>query len=49
MSRIVFTGGSGRFGKVFKTIKTNHKLFFPDKKKLNIFSERSIEKYLKTT
>ena len=47
MSRIVFTGGSGRFGKVFKTIKTNHKLFFPDKKKLNIFNERSIEKYLK--
>ncbi len=47
MSKIVFTGGSGRFGKVFKTMKTNHRLFFPDKKKLNIFNEKSIEKYLK--
>ena len=29
---IVFTGGTGRFGEVFKTIKSKNKIFFPKKK-----------------
>ena len=48
-NRIVFTGGSGRFGKVFKENekKTNFNFFFPKKKELNILNIKSIEKYLK--
>ena len=47
-NRIVFTGGSGRFGKVFKKNekKTNFKFFFPEKKNLNILDVKSIKKYL---
>jgi len=44
--KIVFTGGSGRFGSVFKE-KTNLKeVLFPNSKELNILSVSSIEKYL---
>ena len=45
--RIVFTGGSGRFGEVFKTIKSNNKIFFPQKKQLDIKNFKSIKIYLK--
>ena len=34
--KIVFTGGTGRFGEVFKKIKSKNKIFFPKKKQLNI-------------
>ena len=44
--KIVFTGGSGRFGSVLKKIKTDHKILFPAKKDLNILSFTSIRKYL---
>jgi len=44
--KIVFTGGSGRFGSVLKKIQTEHKILFPDKKDLNILSFTSIRKYL---
>src|SRR6056300_1268229 len=47
MKRIVVTGGSGRFGEQLKKIKSNHKLFFPNKKNLNILKPKSIETYLK--
>lgn len=46
MKRIVITGGSGRFGEHLKKIKSSHKLFFPNKKNLNILEPKSIEKYL---
>ena len=36
LKNVVVTGGSGRFGKILKKIKSNHKIFFPDKKKFNI-------------
>ena len=44
---IVITGSTGRFGLNLKKIKTNHNLYFPDKKKLNILNQKSIENYLK--
>ena len=47
MKRIVVTGGSGRFGEHLKKIKSNHKLYFPNKKNLNILKPKSIETYLK--
>ena len=45
--RIVFTGGSGRFGEVFKTIKSKNKIYFPQKKQLDIKNFKSIKIYLK--
>ena len=48
-NRIVFTGGSGRFGKVFKSIEKNtkFKFYFPKKNELNILNIHSIKKYLR--
>ena len=45
--KIVFTGGTGRFVKVFKKIPIKEKVFFPKKKELNIENLNSIKKYLK--
>jgi dTDP-4-dehydrorhamnose reductase len=45
--KIVITGGSGRFGSVLQKKYKSNKLFYPNKKQLNILSTRSIEKYLK--
>lgn len=44
--RIVITGGNGRFGSILKKKFTSKKLFYPDKKELNILSMISIKKYL---
>jgi len=49
MKKIIFTGGSGRFGNIFKKTKSSHKIFFPSKKELDINSTKSIEKYIKKT
>ncbi len=46
MKKIVITGGSGRFGIILKKIRSKNNLFFPDKKKLNIESFKSIKNYL---
>ena len=46
-NRIVITGGTGRFGLELKKIKSRYKLFFPEKKELNILKIKSIIKYLK--
>ncbi len=44
--KIIFTGGSGRFGEVFKK-KTNFKdILFPTKKELDILNFKKIQKYL---
>ena len=45
---IIITGGSGRFGVHLKKIKSSHRLFFPNKKDLNILKPKSIENYLKS-
>jgi len=44
---IIITGGSGRFGEHLKKIKISHKLYFPNKKDLNILKPKSIETYLR--
>ena len=45
--KIIFTGGSGRFGTCLKKVKTKHKFYYPTKKQLNISKVNSIKKYLK--
>ena len=47
--KIVITGGSGRFGLVLQKKYKSNKLFYPNKKQLNILSLKSSEKYLKKT
>jgi len=44
--KIVITGGTGRFGALLKQKKNSNKLFFPNKKELNILDFKSIKKYL---
>ena len=48
-NKIVFTGGSGRFGTIFKKKNKNSKIkiFFPTSKQLNILNVSSIRRYLK--
>ncbi len=49
MTKIIITGGTGRFGNVLKKYKTKHKLFFPTKNQLDILNITNIKKYLKKT
>jgi dTDP-4-dehydrorhamnose reductase len=44
--KIVFTGGSGRFGKIFRSKTKLKNVFYPKRKELNILKISSIEKYL---
>ena len=46
MKKIVFTGGSGRFGSVFKKVNTKYKIYFPEKKIFNIENYEMMIKYL---
>ncbi len=46
MKKIIFTGGSGRFAKIFKTTKHRYKIKYPSKTELNIESFKSITSYL---
>ena len=45
--KVVFTGGNGRFAEAIKKIKNPYKIFYPNKKELNILSEKTIENYLR--
>ncbi len=45
--KIVFTGGSGRFGRVLQESNFKFKTLFPNKRELDITSLKSIERYLK--
>ena len=47
MKKILFTGGSGRFAKVFKLVKNKYQIEYPSKKKFNIESFNSVLRYLK--
>ena len=49
MKKIVITRGTGRFGEILKKIKTNNKLFFPNKKILDIRNFKSIKNYISKT
>ena len=46
-SKIVFTGGSGRFGNVLQKINSNYKILFPSKKILDITNYSKSESYIK--
>ena len=46
-NKIVVTGGTGRFAKEFKKIKSKYKIFFPRKNELDILKYNSLIKYLK--
>ena len=45
--RILFLGGSGRFGKVFQKINGNKHYFYPSSKELDILNFDKITKYFK--
>ncbi len=45
--KIIITGGTGRFGQIIKNFKTNHEIFFPTKKELDILDSKKILKYVK--
>ena len=46
MTKIVVTGGSGRFGRKLKKYKSRHKIFFPNKSELDILNIKKIKNYL---
>ena len=45
--KIIFTGGSGRFGKIFKSTYSLKNVFYPTKKDLDINNYISVKKFLK--
>jgi dTDP-4-dehydrorhamnose reductase len=47
--KIVMTGGSGRFAKIFRKIKKKEKILFPTRKLLDLKDFGSIKKYIKKT
>jgi len=46
-TKIVVTGGTGRFASCLKKIKSNYKFIYPNKKQLDITKIKSIENFLK--
>ena len=46
MSKIVVTGGSGRFGREIQKYKSRHKIFFPKSSELDILKVKKIKNYL---
>ena len=44
--KIIFTGGSGRFGKTFRSINKKDNIYFPTSKQCNIENYKSIKNYL---
>ena len=44
--KIILTGGSGKFGRVFSKIHRNRKILYPTSNQLNIKNYKSIKKYL---
>ena len=46
MKKILFTGGTGRFAKIFKLIKNNYLIDYPSKKQFNIENFNLIKKYI---
>ena len=45
--KIIFTGGSGRFGSTFRKIHNNKKYLYPSRKTLDILKYNSLKKYFK--
>jgi dTDP-4-dehydrorhamnose reductase len=48
-NNIVVTGGEGRFASILKKKKTNFKVFYPNKRQLNILDIDSIKKFIRKT
>ena len=46
MTKIVVTGGSGRFGSELQKYKSKHKIFFPSKREFDILNLKKLKKYL---
>ena len=46
MKKILFTGGSGRFAKIFKLLKNNYSIEYPSKLRFNIEDYKSIKRYI---
>ena len=46
MTKIVVTGGSGRFGREIQKYKSRHKIFFPKSSELDILNIKKIKNYL---
>ena len=44
--KIIFTGGSGRFGKIFKKTSKIKNILYPGRKDLNILNINSIKRYV---
>ena len=44
--KIIFTGGSGKFGEVFRRIHQNKEILYPASNQLDIKNYKSIKKYL---
>ena len=47
--KIIFTGGSGRFGKKFRNKTQLKNIFYPTSKEMNITNYNSVKKYLTKT
>jgi len=45
--KIIFTGGSGRFGNILKKFKSKYKIFFPSRNQLDITKIKKAENYIK--
>ena len=45
--KIIFTGGNGRFGKVFRVINNSKNFYYPTSKQLDITNYKNVEKYIK--
>ena len=45
--RIVFSGGNGRFGKIFRKTDNKYEIFYPSKSELDIIKIDKIRSYLK--
>ena len=46
MTKIVVTGGSGRFGRELKKHKTKHKIYYPNKNEFDILNLNKLRRYL---
>ena len=48
MKKIIFTGGSGKFGKVFRKFNWNKKnIYYPSSKIFDVTNQRKMERFIK--
>ena len=45
--KILFTGGNGNFGKVFRKINHNKKILYPNSKKFDVTNLKKMDNFLK--